>query len=230
MYWDSYLIFILPAVIFAFLCQFKVHLTFDKYSKIKAEIGLSGAEAARRILDTYGLKHVHIELTGGHLADHFDPSANMLRLSYEVFYGKGIGAIGIAAHETGHAVQYAMNYTPIKLRAGIIPITSVGSRLVTPLIIVGIILEIFLGMGLIFIVLGMLCFALSLILQLITLPVEFDASHRALQFLEDENILFPFEIKGAKKVLNAAAMTYVAALALSLLQLLRLFWIFRGRN
>jgi Zn-dependent membrane protease YugP len=225
-----YIGLVLPAIIFALICQFAVSHTFEKYSKIVSRSGLTGEQAARRILDSCGLGRVPIEHVSGKLSDHFDPVSNVLRLSDEVYSGRGIAAIGVAAHETGHAVQYALGYAPMKLRGGIINVTNIGSRLSVPLIFAGLLFESLLHFGIIFAYIGVACFALSLVFQLVTLPVEFDASRRAIGFLETDDILYPDEIVGARKVLTAAAMTYVAALAVSLMQLIRLILIVSGRR
>jgi Zn-dependent membrane protease YugP len=225
-----YIVLVLPAVIFALICQGVVKHTFNKYNKIENRAGFTGEQAARQILDSCGLKHVPIERVSGNLSDHFDPEANVLRLSDEVYNGKGIGAVGVAAHETGHAVQYALGYAPMRLRGGIINVTNIGSRLSIPLVVAGILLEYFLHFGIVFAYIGVLLFALSLVFQLVTLPVEFDASKRAIGFLESDDILYPDEIDGARKVLTAAAMTYVAALAVSLMQLIRLLLLVFGRR
>ncbi|MDR0975088.1 MAG: zinc metallopeptidase [Ruminococcus sp.] len=221
---------VLPAIIFALICQFAVSHTFDKYNQIYSRSGLTGEQVARRILDSCGLQNVQVEYTGGKLTDHFDPTMNVLRLSGEVFNGKGLGAIGVAAHETGHAVQYALGYQPMQFRSSIISATNIGSRLSVPLIVAGLIIDYFLPFGIIFAYIGVACFGLSLIFQLVTLPVEFDASKRAIGFLESDDIIYPDEVDGARKVLTAAAMTYVAALAVSIMQLIRLLSIVSGRR
>ena len=197
--------------------QIKVKSTFSKYSKVASRRSVTGADAARMILDRNGLSNVKIERVSGELSDHYDPKANVVRLSEGVYGSNSVAAIGVAAHECGHAVQHATGYGPIKLRMAIIPATQIGSSLALPLILLGLILSM---TGLAYI--GVAFFALSTLFQLVTLPVEFNASSRALETLESYGTLDDEELGGAKKVLSAAAMTYVAALAASLLNLLRL--------
>ena len=197
--------------------QIKVKSTFSKYSKVASRRSVTGADAARMILDRNGLSNVKIERVSGELSDHYDPKANVVRLSEGVYGSNSVAAIGVAAHECGHAVQHATGYGPIKLRMAIIPATQIGSSLALPLILLGLILSM---TGLAYI--GVAFFALSTLFQLVTLPVEFNASSRALETLESYGTLDDEELGGAKKVLSAAAMTYVAALAVSLLNLLRL--------
>lgn len=192
--------------------------------------GMTGAEAARRVLDANGLYNVRIEHIRGNMTDHFDPRTNVIRLSDSVYGVSSISAIGVASHEAGHAVQYAKGYAPLKLRNAIIPITNIGSRLAMPLIILGIL---FAGLGEQFIYVayvGIACFALSTLFQLLTLPTEFDASRRALMSMESYGLLYGDELDGAKKVLSAAAMTYIAALTVSVMQLLRLIIIVGGND
>lgn len=231
MYFDmTYIYILLPAIIFSLIASARVKSTFNRYSKVHASSRLTGAETARRILAANGLSHVEVTRVAGALTDHYDPRANVIRLSDSVFDSASVAAIGVAAHETGHAIQYARNYAPIKLRAAIIPITNFGSRLAVPLIILGIALS-FVGESFIAVAyLGVICFALSTLFQLITLPVEFNASSRAMDTLESRGMLTAQEQKGAKKVLTSAALTYVAALAVSLAQLLRLLLLVQRRN
>lgn len=219
MYFDiTYLIYTLPAVILAIWAQAKVKSTFKKYSGVVSARRMTGAEAARRILDANGLRNVQINRVAGSLTDHFDPRTNTVNLSASVYDSPSVAAIGVAAHESGHAVQHAVGYGPMKLRAAIIPITNIGSRLAVPLIIIGILLS-FIELAYV----GCICFATAAVFQLVTLPVEFNASSRALNAIESSGVLSSQEISGARKVLSAAAMTYVAALATALLELL--YWI-----
>ncbi len=197
--------------------QIKVNSTFSKYSKITSRRNLTGADAAQTILRRNGLSNVRVERVSGSLTDHYDPRTNVVRLSESVYDSNSVAAIGVAAHECGHAVQHATNYGPIKLRMAIIPATRIGSSLAMPLILIGLLLSM---TGLAYI--GVAFFALSTLFQLVTLPVEFNASSRALATLEEYGTLDDEELKGAKKVLSAAAMTYVAALAVSAVNLLRL--------
>ena len=219
----TYIFLVLPAVIFALWAQFNVKSTFSKYSKIASRSGMTGFDSARRILDANGLGDVRIAHVSGDLTDHYNPTDNTIYLSDSVYGSNSAAAIGVAAHEAGHAVQHATGYTPIKIRAAIIPITNIGSNLAMPLIILGIILS-FPTLAYI----GVAAFGLSTLFQLVTLPVEFDASGRALKALEGS--LDGDDLTSARKVLRAAALTYVAALAVSLVNLLRLLIIVAGND
>lgn len=231
MYFDwTYVVLVMPFVILSLIASSSVNSTFKKYSRHYSRRGISGAEAAQRVLSANGVRGVRIERVSGNLTDHFDPKANVIRLSDSVYDSTSTAAIGVASHEAGHAVQYAHNYGPIKLRAAIIPVTNIGSRLAMPLILLGILLSAFENASYAFVYLGIACFGLSLVFQLITLPVEFNASRRAMIAIRDNNILTEEEQKGARKTLTAAAMTYVAATAVALAQLLRLIVIFGGRR
>ena len=231
MYLDmTYIILVLPAVIFALWASSHVNSTFNKYSKQFNSRNLTGAQAARFVLDRNGCRDVRIERISGNLTDHYDPASNVIRLSDSVYDSTSSAAVGVACHEAGHAIQYAENYAPIKMRAAIIPITNIGSRLAVPLIILGLFLcsmeSSLIGIS----YLGIACFGLSTVFQLLTLPTEFNASNRAIAAIENSNLLMDDELKGAKKVLKAAALTYVAALAVSLMQLLRLLILFNRRR
>lgn len=219
----TYIFLVLPAVIFALWAQFNVKSTFSKYSKIASRSGMTGYDSARRILDANGLGSVRIAHVSGDLTDHYNPTDNTIYLSDSVYGSNSAAAIGVAAHEAGHAVQHATGYTPIKIRSAIIPITNIGSNLAMPLIILGIILS-FPTLAYI----GVAAFGLSTLFQLVTLPVEFDASGRALKALEGS--LDGDDLASARKVLRAAALTYVAALAVSLVNLLRLLIIVAGND
>lgn len=227
LYFDSTYLVVIPAIIFALIAQLMVKSSFNKYSKVKNEYGYTARDVARRILDDNGLHNVNIEHINGNLTDHFDPSSNVIRLSDTVYSSTSVAAIGVAAHEVGHAIQHAQGYSPIKIRQAIIPVTRIGSNLAVPLVIIGMIfsaLEWLIPVG-IFLYTGVVFF------QAVTLPVEFNASSRALKTLESNNILQPGEIKMSRKVLTAAAMTYVAAMFSSLMSLLRLILIAnRGRR
>ena len=220
-----YFIFIVPALLFSLLAQYKVNSTYSKYSKIGSARKLTGSQAARLILDMNGLRHVAIERVAGTLTDHFDPKTNVVRLSDGVYNNYSIAALGVAAHECGHAVQYAQGYSPMKLRSAIIPLTNFGSTISIPLILIGFMLTLDS-----LVIIGILLFSTVAFFQLVTLPVEFNASNRALAVLEQQDMLSAQELKGTKKVLSAAAMTYVAALITSLAQLLRLIMVFGGRR
>ena len=224
----TYLVLVLPAVIFALWAQGYVKRTFKKYSQVGNAGGLTGAEAARRILQMSGIYDVQIEHIAGELTDHYDPKAKKLRLSESTYSSTSVAAVGVAAHEVGHAIQHSEGYSPLTLRNAIIPVTNIGSKLAVPLIILGLLLTTYGEKYIMLAYIGVLCFALSTVFQLLTLPVEFNASHRALNILETSNMLYDKELVGARKTLKAAALTYVAALAVSLMQLLRLLLIVSG--
>ena len=231
MYFDwTYFIFVLPAMLFAMIASAGVNSTFAKYSKQYSSKGVTGAQAARFVLDKNGLHHIPIQQIAGKLTDHYDPTANVIRLSGDVYNGTSTASIGVACHEVGHAIQHATGYTPIKIRSAIVPVTNIGSRLSVPLILVGILLS-SLGESFVWLAyIGIIGFSLTVIFQLVTLPTEFNASSRALKTISENNILTSEELKGAKKVLSAAAMTYVAALAVAIGQLLRLIIIVNRRT
>ena len=226
----SYVILVLPCILLSLWASSTVNSTFKKYSRQFSSRGLTGAEAARRVLSAHGVGNVRIERVSGNLTDHFDPRTNVIRLSDNVFGNTSTAAIGVACHEAGHAVQYAQGYAPIKLRAAIIPVTNFGSRLAMPLILIGLLLAAFGNLSVLFIDLGIACFGLSLVFQLVTLPVEFNASNRALRAIADSNLLTEDEQAGARKTLRAAALTYVAATAVAFAQLLRLILLFGRRR
>ena len=226
----TYLVLVLPCVIFSLWASAKINSTFKKYSNQLSRRRITGAEAARRVLKANDVHDVRIERVSGNLTDHYDPKANVIRLSDSVYDSISTAAIGVACHEAGHAVQYAANYAPIKLRAAIIPITNIGSKLAMPLILLGLLLTFMEDFSYFFVYLGIACFGLSLVFQLITLPVEFNASRRAMAAIQDSELLTSEEQRGARKTLTAAAMTYVAATAVALAQLLRLILIFGGRG
>ena len=226
----TYLYIVLPCLLLAMLASAKVNSTFKRYSKQISLRHITGKDAAERVLRFNGVTNVRIERVSGNLTDHYDPKSNVIRLSDSVYENTSTAAIGVACHEAGHAVQYAQHYFPIKLRAAIIPITNIGSRLAMPLILLGVLF----GVGGVYsytlVYIGIACFALSLVFQLITLPVEFNASRRAMCAIEDAKILTDEEKIGARKTLTAAAMTYVAAVAVAAAQLLRLVLLFGGRR
>ena len=226
----TYIVLVLPCVLLSLWASSNVNSTFKKYSRQLSSRRITGAEAARRVLVANGVYGVHIDRVSGNLTDHFDPKTNVIRLSDSVYDNASTAAIGVAAHEAGHAVQYALGYGPIKLRAAIIPVTNLGSKLAMPLILIGLLLSFAENFSFFFVYLGIACFGLSLVFQLVTLPVEFNASRRAMVALEDGGILTAEEQKGARKTLKAAALTYVAATATALAQLLRLILIFGGRR
>lgn len=216
-YYDSTYLLLIPAMIISAWAQFKVSSTFEKYSKVYSSRGISGSQAARMLLDNNGLYHVPIEVTGGKLSDHYDPTRQVLRLSNDVYYGNSVASLGVAAHEVGHAIQHKNAYKPLVIRNSIVPIVNLGSSMSWVLFIAGLILSIKP-----LVTIGIILFSGVVIFQIVTLPVEFDASARALKELGSRGILYKDEIKGAKKVLDAAALTYVAATIMAISQLLRL--------
>jgi len=231
MFFDwTYVVLVLPCVLLSLWASSSVNSTFKRYSQQHSRRGITGAQAAERVLRSNGVSGVRIERVSGNLTDHYDPKSNVIRLSDSVYGSTSTAAIGVACHEAGHAVQYAQSYGPIKLRAAIIPITNIGSKLAMPLILIGLLLAAFENLSFGFVYLGIACFGLSLVFQLVTLPVEFNASRRAMAAIETGELLTEEEQRGAKKTLTAAAMTYVAATAVSLAQLLRLILIFGGRR
>lgn len=218
-----YLYLVVPAIIIAVILQVRVKSTFAKFSAFHCH--MSGADAALKVLAANGVTGVRIERVSGSLTDHYDPRTNVIRLSDSVYDAYNISAVGVAAHEAGHAVQYAKEYTPIKLRAVILPVCNLGSQLSLPLLIIGLIFNFY------FLVkLGVIFFCGALVFQLITLPVEFNASRRAVETLRNESMVSAEEISAVKKVLSAAAMTYVAAVFVSLMQLIRLIAISNRRR
>lgn len=220
-----YIILIIPAMLLGLFAQMRVSSTFNKYKKIKSSRGFTAADVARRILDENGLRDVQIERINGNLTDHYDPRGNVIRLSDSVYNSTSIASIGVAAHEVGHAIQHYEGYLPIKLRNAIVPIANIGSTLSLPLIFLGILIDM---SGLV--TFGIIAFSLVAIFQIVTLPVELNASNRALATLESDQYLVDDEVRGAKKVLSAAALTYVAALIMSLAQLARLIMLYGRRN
>lgn len=226
----TYLVLVLPVLILSLVASARVNSTFRRYSDQLSSRRITGAQAAQRVLLANGVTGVRIERISGNLTDHFDPKNNVIALSDNVYDSTSTAAIGVACHEAGHAVQYAKNYGPIKLRAAIIPVTNIGSKLAMPLILIGILFTSLGQFSTILIYLGIACFSLSLLFQLVTLPVEFNASRRALKTIDEAHILTEDERIGAKKTLTAAAMTYVVATLAAFTQLLRLLLLFGGRR
>ena len=228
----TYLVLVVPALLIALIAQIQVKSAFSRYAGVRCTSGLTGAQAAQRILQANGITDVRIEHISGKLTDHFDPQAKVIRLSDEVYGVASIAAVGVAAHEVGHACQHAEDYVPLRIRSAIIPMTRIGSMLAMPVFILGLLfaqLSLYGNMvGDVFMMLGILLFSLSTLFQLVTLPTEFNASARALKTLESYGILDGDELVGARSTLRAAALTYVAALASSLASLLRLLLIFGG--
>lgn len=226
----TYLYLLLPCVLLSLWASARVNSTFKRYSSQLSSRHITGEQAAQRVLQNNGITNIRIEKIAGNLTDHYDPKNNVIRLSEGVYSSSSTAAIGVACHEAGHAVQYAQNYFPIRIRTAIIPVTNIGSKLAMPLILLGILFSTFGSFSVSLVYLGIFFFSFSLIFQLVTLPVEFNASRRALRAIQESNVLTSNELTGAKKTLNAAAMTYVAAVAVSLAQLLRLIMLFGGRN
>ncbi len=220
-----YIIFVVPAIIFSLIIQFKLKSTYAKYSKVGNARRITGAQAAHMVLNYYGISDVNIVPTSGTMTDHYDPTQKVIKLSEGVFNSSSIAAVGIACHEAGHAAQHAENYAPIRIRNSILPVCNIGSTLSIPLLIAGVIFSfeplVWVGIGF---------FAFTAVFQFVTLPVEFNASNRAINVIESNGLLSFEEKIGAEKVLKVAAMTYVAALAVSLAQLLRLIFRFTGRR
>lgn len=214
-----------PALLFAIGAQIKVKSNFNKYSRVLSRRGLTGANAALQVLKFYGINNVQIECVSGKLTDHYDPRSNVIRLSSEVFSSTSVAAIGVACHEAGHAAQHAEGYAPIKIRNAILPVCNIGSTLGIPLALVGVFMN-----SDFLINLGLALYALIAVFQFATLPVEFNASRRAVDVIARTDILNEEEIRGTKRVLSAAAMTYVAALATSIANLLRFIIMFTGRG
>jgi len=223
-YYDPTFILVLPALFFAMYAQFKVSSTFNRYLRERSLAGFTGSQIARQILNDNGLHNVSVERVGGHLTDHYDPRSGTVRLSNDVYNGTSVAALGVAAHEVGHAVQHAQGYAPLALRTSLFPVASIGSQMAMPLFLFGLLLSVDVLM-----LVGIWFFIAALGFQLVTLPVEFNASRRALGFLNSGGYLNRSEVPKAKAVLNAAALTYVAAVAVSATQLLRLL-ILRGQR
>ena len=226
----TYVYLVLPCLLLSLWASAHVNSTFKKYSAQHSRRGITGADAAARVLAANGVRGVRIEHISGDLNDHYDPRTNVIRLSDNVYGSTSTAAIGVACHEAGHAVQYAQGYAPIKLRAAVIPLNNFGSKLAMPLILIGLLFSSLGRLSNFFIYLGIACFGLSLVFQLVTLPVEFNASRRALDAIAQTGILSEDEQVGARKTLTAAALTYVAATAAALAQLLRLLVLFGNRN
>lgn len=223
-YLDPTYVLVLIGALLCLFAQAKISITYSRYAKYRSRSGLTGAQAAQRILEMSGIYDVRIERVGGKLTDHYDPSAKVLRLSESTYDSPSVAAIGVAAHECGHAVQHQKDYGPLKLRSALVPAANLGSQAGIPLIILGAIL----GMNQVLIQIGIWVFALAVLFPIVTLPVEFDASRRALAMLDGYGLMEKDETDWCRKVLRAAAFTYVAAAATSILQLLRLVVLFGG--
>lgn len=228
MYFDPTYFLVLIGVVLSLLASGRVKSTFAKYSQVRNSRGLTGAQAAEQVLRTAGIYDVRIEHVGGNLTDHYDPRTKVLRLSDSVYGQTSVAAVGVAAHECGHAIQHAKGYAPLKLRSTLVPVANFGSKLAWPLIIFGLFIS---GeSSRILINAGIIAFLGAVLFQLITLPVEFNASNRAIRMIADSGMMYGEEIQGAKKVLSAAALTYVASAATAILQLLRILILTGGRR
>lgn len=224
----TYLVFIVPCIIITLICQVKVQSTFSKYSKMRNSRNITGAQAAEYVLRQNGVSGVRIEHVSGSMTDHFDPRTNVIRLSDTVYNSNSVAAVGVACHEAGHAVQHAEGYLPNKIRSIILPMAKIGSQLSWILILLGFIFTAKVGFVLLYI--GIVLFSLSVLFTIATLPVEFNASKRALECIKTSDLLYGDEYTGAKRTLQAAAMTYVASALTAIMQLLRLIIIARGRR
>lgn len=225
-YFDPTYILIIIAAIISLIAQWRVNSAFSKYSRVASMSGMTGAQAARMILQSNGINDVSVQRISGKLTDHYNPSTKVLNLSESVYGSTSVAAIGVAAHECGHAIQHARGYFPLSLRTALVPVANIGSQLSWVFIIVGAILS----FNQTLITIGIIMFSAAVLFQLVTLPVEFNASARALEQLESNGILYRDEVSQTRKVLSAAALTYVAAAATAILQLLRLIFLFGGRG
>lgn len=226
-YFDPTYVLILIGVIVSMAASAKLNATYRRYSAVRSRCGMTGAEAAKRLLNNQGIYDVTVRRVPGNLTDHYDPRSKTVNLSDAVYGSSSIAAIGVAAHECGHAIQDASDYSPLRIRASLVPVANLGAQLSWPMIIIGFLLG---GGGSVLVSIGILLFSLSVLFQLVTLPVEYNASHRAVVLLDSMGILEGQEVGQTRSVLNAAALTYVAAAAASILQLLRLVLIFGNRR
>ncbi len=224
---DPTILLVLIGVALSLWAQGRVNSAFSRYSKVRSRTGMTGAEAARRLLNSQGIYDVEVRAVAGSLTDHYDPRTRTVNLSETVYGASSVAAIGVAAHECGHAMQHNEEYGPLRFRSALVPVANLGSRISWPLILIGMI---FGGLGSPLVQIGILMFTLAVLFQLVTLPVEFNASNRAVKLLDSQGILASDEVSGTRKVLSAAALTYVAAAASSILQLLRLVILFGGRD
>lgn len=227
-YWDPTYVLVLIGAVISMIASARVRTTYSKYERTYSMSGLTGAQAAEQILRAAGIRDVQIRHVSGHLTDHYDPRNKTLNLSDSVYGSRSVAAVGVAAHECGHAIQHDVNYMPLNVRSAIVPVANLGSTLAWPLILIGLLFTS--RTGSLFIELGILAFSFAVLFQLVTLPVEFNASRRALVMLEDMRILNADELPKTRKVLKAAALTYVASAAAAILQLLRLILLFGGKN
>lgn len=226
MFMDPTYILVLIGAVLSIAASMKVNATFQKYARVRSMTGMTGAEAAQRLLYHAGITDVRVEHIRGNLTDHYDPRDKVLRLSDATYGSASVAAVGVAAHECGHAIQHKEGYFPLQLRSTLVPAANIGSKMGIPLIILGVIL----GYNQTLVQIGIWVFALAVLFQIVTLPVEINASNRAVKLLDQQGILAGQEVRDCKKVLGAAALTYVAAAAASILQLLRLVLLFGGQR
>ena len=226
-YFDPTMILVFIGVVLSLWAQSRVTSTFNKYSKVRSRTGMTGAEAAKRLLHSQGIYDVTVRQVSGNLTDHFDPRTKTVNLSQSVYNAMSVAAIGVAAHECGHAMQHDEGYAPLRFRSALVPAANFGSKISWPLILIGVVVG---GLGSPLVQIGILMFTMAVLFQLVTLPVEFYASSRAVKLLDSQGILAGEEVKGTRSVLSAAALTYVAAAASSMLQLLRLIILYGGRR
>ena len=225
-YWDRTMVLLIPAILLSIYAQYKISSSYKRYSKIRSQSGLTGAQTARAILNSNGLYDVRVEPVRGKLSDHYDPRTRVINLSEDVYHGSSLSSLAVAAHETGHALQHASGYFPMTLRSSFVPVANLGSGAGPILIMVGLFMPSYGWL----LELGILTFSFAVLFQIITLPVEYNASNRAMTLLQEGNMLGSEEVRGARSVLNAAALTYVAAALAAVLTLARFILISRGRS
>lgn len=228
MFYDPTYILVMIGVVICLLASAKMNSTFSKYSRVRSHSGMTGKEAAEALLHREGIYDVRVEYVAGNLTDHYDPRSKVLRLSDATYQQTSVAAIGVAAHECGHAIQHARGYAPLSIRSALVPVANFGSSIAWPLIIIGLIMNS--QTSQLFLNLGVIAFSMAVLFQIVTLPVEFNASRRALKILGNTGMLYPDEVRETRKVLTAAALTYVAGAASAILQLLRLFMISNSRR
>lgn len=228
MFYDPTYILVMIGVVICLLASAKMNSTFSKYSRVRSHSGMTGKEAAEALLHREGIYDVRVEYVAGNLTDHYDPRSKVLRLSDATYQQTSVAAIGVAAHECGHAIQHARGYAPLSIRSALVPVANFGSSIAWPLIIIGLIMNS--QTSQLFLNLGVIAFSMAVLFQIVTLPVEFNASRRALKILGNTGMLYPDEVRETRKVLTAAALTYVAGAAFAILQLLRLIMISNSRR
>lgn len=228
MFYDPTYVLVMIGVVICLLASAKMNSTFSKYSRVRSHSGMTGKEAAEALLHREGIYDVRVEYVAGNLTDHYDPRSKVLRLSDATYQQTSVAAIGVAAHECGHAIQHARGYAPLSIRSALVPVANFGSSIAWPLIIIGLIMNS--QTSQLFLNLGVIAFSMAVLFQIVTLPVEFNASRRALKILGNTGMLYPDEVRETRKVLTAAALTYVAGAASAILQLLRLIMISNSRR